>query len=293
MRADFFFEQFNQKRHWQNQNVNLIFTLALFGITKKILLANYLGIYVAKILDDPSSFDATTLLLGIYGYSAQIYFDFSGYVNLVCAFALMMGFRLPPNFNMPYTAKNLKDFWARWHISLSTFIRDFIYIPLGGNKKGFFLTQIFVLIAFTLSGLWHGNTLNFLIWGALHGVGTIILNLLARFHISLQRIPLLSKLITFNFVTFCWVFFYYPEFSQSLDFLSALLTPSQSAQILPLLAVLGIFVLYQLCAPLQGLCVLGLARTPTLLKPLVLALVLLVIFATMPNGIPNFIYAGF
>ena len=293
MRADFFFEQFNQKRHWQNQNVNLIFTLALFGITKKILLANYLGIYVAKILDDPSSFDATTLLLGIYGYSAQIYFDFSGYVNLVCAFALMMGFRLPPNFNMPYTAKNLKDFWARWHISLSTFIRDFIYIPLGGNKKGFFLTQIFVLIAFTLSGLWHGNTLNFLIWGALHGVGIIILNLLARFHISLQRIPLLSKLITFNFVTFCWVFFYYPEFSQSLDFLSALLTPPQSAQILPLLAVLGIFVLYQLCAPLQGICVLGLARTPTLLKPLVLALVLLVIFATMPNGIPNFIYAGF
>ncbi|EAJ3790897.1 MBOAT family protein, partial [Campylobacter coli] len=114
------------------KHANLIIILLIFGIVKKVLIANYLGIYAKNILDFPQSYNFIQLLSAIYAYAVQIYCDFSGYVDLVCAFALMLGFTLPPNFNMPYLAKNLKEFWARWHISLSTFIRDYIYIPLGG-----------------------------------------------------------------------------------------------------------------------------------------------------------------
>ncbi|WP_104697304.1 MULTISPECIES: MBOAT family O-acyltransferase [unclassified Helicobacter] len=295
MRADFFFGQFEKIRVWKPENVNLIFMLLIFGIIKKIIIASYLDIYVTEILKNPSSFNMIELLLGIYGYSIQIYCDFSGYVNLVCAFALMIGFKLPMNFNMPYIAKNLKDFWARWHISLSTFIRDYIYIPLGGNKKGFFKTQLFVLISFCISGIWHGNTINFLVWGGLHGMGVIVVNCMQKFSINFHKIPLLSKLITFNFVTFCWIFFYYQDFSQSLDFIYAFNNhlPITQTNIILLLAGFIIFVAYQFCINLDKLFVLHLGKIPNIIKPLYLIILLAVIFSIMPNGIPNFIYADF
>ncbi len=295
MRAEFFFEQFNRPRYWDYRHANGIFVLLLFGIIKKVLLANYAGIYASEILKDPNSFNPIELLLGIYGYSIQIYCDFSGYVNLVCAFALMMGFMLPANFNMPYSAKNLKDFWNRWHISLSTFIRDFIYIPLGGNKKGFFLAQIFVMISFILSGIWHGNTINFLIWGLLHGFGIVILNILSHYHIHFQKIPMLSKTITFHFVTFCWIFFYYENFEDSMLFLHAFHNPIEIKQQEVILLIIGCFcfLIYQFCAGLQNFCIALLYRIPNLLKPFLFAIFLTIIFSIMPNGIPNFIYANF
>lgn len=295
MRAEYFFAQFEKPRIWQPQNTGLIFILLLFGIFKKIIIANYAGIYTTEIFKDPYSFNAIELLLAIYGYSLQIYCDFSGYVNLASAFALMIGFTLPPNFNMPYTAKNLKDFWSRWHISLSTFIRDFIYIPLGGNKKGFFYTQIFVLISFGISGIWHGNTLNFLIWGLLHGCGIIIVNILQRLKISFSFLPLFSKLITFNFVTFCWIFFYYPDLSQSLDFIKAFKSnvPISPENIILLCLAFVIFFIYQFSIHLESFCITLFKKIPNTMKPLWLALLLIVIFAIMPSGIPNFIYAGF
>lgn len=295
MRAEYFFAQFEKPRIWQPQNTGLIFILLLFGIFKKIIIANYAGIYTTEIFKDPYSFNAIELLLAIYGYSLQIYCDFSGYVNLVSAFALMIGFTLPPNFNMPYTAKNLKDFWSRWHISLSTFIRDFIYIPLGGNKKGFFYTQIFVLISFGISGIWHGNTLNFLIWGLLHGCGIIIVNILQRLKISFSFLPLFSKLITFNFVTFCWIFFYYPDLSQSLDFIKAFKSnvPISPENIILLCLAFVIFFIYQFSIHLESFCITLFKKIPNTMKPLWLALLLIVIFSIMPSGIPNFIYAGF
>lgn len=295
MRAEYFFTQFEKPRIWQPQNTGLILILLLFGIFKKIIIANYAGIYTTEIFKDPYSFNTIELLLAIYGYSLQIYCDFSGYVNLVSAFALMIGFTLPPNFNMPYIAKNLKDFWSRWHISLSTFIRDFIYIPLGGNKKGFFYTQIFVLISFGISGIWHGNTLNFLIWGLLHGCGIIIVNILQRLKISFSFLPLFSKLITFNFVTFCWIFFYYPDLSQSLDFIRALKSniPISTENIILLCLTFTIFFIYQFSIHLEDFCITLFKKIPNIMKPLWLALLLIIIFSIMPSGIPNFIYAGF
>lgn len=181
IRSDFFFSQLHVTRFWRAKNSHLIIVLLCFGIVKKVLFATYASSYSSPILANPLNHNSLELALAMCGYSIEIYCDFSGYVDLVSAVALMLGFVLPPNFNMPYMARNLKDFWARWHISLSTFIRDFIYIPLGGSKCGFLRTQFAVLVALVLSGIWHGSTINFMIWGLAHGLGIVWLNTLKHF----------------------------------------------------------------------------------------------------------------
>lgn len=300
MRSDFFFSQLKSVRLWQAKSANLIIALLLFGIVKKVLIATYTQEYTEPILRNPLNHNAIELLLGIFGYSVQIYCDFSGYVNLVCAFGLMLGFTLPPNFNMPYMARNLKDFWARWHISLSTFIRDFIYIPLGGSKNGFWRAQMAVMVAFVLSGIWHGNTLNFLIWGALHGLGLVWLNSLRALGLGLGSGVLagvVARACTFCFVSFAWLFFCYKDFGDSVAFLGAFVENFskpiglREVGILAVWAVL--FMLYPLCQNLLRQCVFYLYKIPNILKPIVLAAVLLLVFCLMPDGIPNFIYAGF
>ncbi|MBZ7964780.1 MBOAT family O-acyltransferase [Campylobacter sp. 2457A] len=296
MRSSFFFEQSHRKREFKNEN--LIITLLIFGIVKKVLIANYLGNYAEHILDFPQSYNFIQLLSAIYAYAIQIYCDFSGYIDLVCAFALMLGFNLPPNFNMPYLSKNLKEFWSRWHISLSTFIRDYIYIPLGGNKKGKARTILNLLIAFILSGIWHGNTLTFLIWGLLHGIGVAFLHILALTKINLQKIPALGRFLTFQFVCFTWIFFYYNKsLDDAMEYFKACYNnfshiPSyQDIYILTSFAV--IFLIYPLFINFRAYCVKILDLTPFLLKPFIITFILLLIFTFMPDGIPNFIYSSF
>ncbi len=296
MRSDFFFEQLHQKREFKH--ANLIIVLLLFGIVKKVLIANYLGIYSKEILANPAAFNFLELLCAIYAFSVQIYCDFSGYVDLVCAFALMLGFTLPPNFNMPYLSKNLREFWTRWHISLSTFIRDYIYIPLGGSKGGQIRTYANLLIAFVLSGIWHGNTINFFIWGLLHGLGVVFLHLpFIKSHLNLSKIPYLSVFLTFHFVCFAWIFFYYPTFGGAAEYLKACVDnfflPLEYKDIYVFASFAGLFIIYPLFVNFKGHCVKILSITPLLLKPILLAFALLLIFAFMPNGIPQFIYEAF
>ena len=296
MRSEFFFEQIHQKREFKN--ANLIIVLLLFGIVKKVLIANYLGIYSKEILSNPAAFNFLELLCAIYAFSVQIYCDFSGYVDLVCAFALMLGFNLPPNFNMPYLSKNLREFWTRWHISLSTFIRDYIYIPLGGSKKGRMRTYVNLLIAFVLSGIWHGNTLNFFIWGLLHGLGVVFLHLsFVAKRVNLSKIPYLSTFITFHFITFAWIFFYYPNFAGAAEYLKACVDnffmPVEYKDIYAFAGFGALFIVYPLFVNFKAHCVKILSITPLLLKPFILAFILLLIFAFMPNGIPQFIYESF
>lgn len=295
MRSHFFFEQYHKVRTFGH--IDQIIVLVLFGVAKKALIANYLEIYSSPILKNPAEHHILELITGICAYSVQLYCDFSGYVNLVCAFALMLGFVLPPNFNMPYMAKNLKDFWSRWHISLSTFIRDFIYIPLGGNRKGFLNAQLFVLIAFTLSGLWHGNTLNFMLWGILHGLGLITLNCLRKIDFSLESVPFLGSFITFIFVTFCWIFFYYPSFDEAMEFFSACangLNADFSYQDWLILACfLVVFMIYPFMSGFMDLCIKVSSCIHWTIKPFVLAAIFTLLVGMMPQGIPNFIYAGF
>ncbi|TLD95780.1 MBOAT family O-acyltransferase [Helicobacter trogontum] len=294
MRSDFFFAQLHKERYFGK--IGLIFTLVLFGLFKKVLCASYLQTYSDSILQNPADCSTLTLLLGIYAYSIRLYCDFSGYVDLVSAFALMLGFTLPQNFNMPYAAKNIKDFWGRWHMSLSLFIRDYIYIPLGGNKKGFWLAQLFVLISFGLSGIWHGNTYNFLIWGLLHGLGTICFNCIRSLNLSIP-IPYISTFITFHFVTFAWVFFYYTNFEDALFYLESFVInsakPFSNTEVLLFFFCAICFILYPLCENMERRFSIFFHKMPIILQPFVFACCFIIIIGFAPSGIPNFIYAGF
>lgn len=295
MRSQYFFTQYHAKRTFDS--IDLIIALLLFGLVKKTIIANYLGNYATPILDAPFEYHSLELLSATFAYSWQLYCDFSGYVNLVCAFGLMLGFTLPPNFNMPYMAKNLKDFWNRWHISLSTFIRDYIYIPLGGNKKGFFYTQLFVLIAFGLSGLWHGNTWTFLLWGLLHGLGIIWLNILKLIEFDLQDFPFFGAFFTFLFVSFCWIFFYYHSLNEVSSFFIAFYQGFESPVPTYTWWLLGAFFICFISYPLMrnsiNLTQKILSFIPWFIKPFVLSLILTLLIVIMPSGIPHFIYASF
>jgi len=183
-------------------------SLFVVGLFKKVALADYLALYVDRIYDVPSLYEGPALLLATFAFSWQIYFDFSGYTDMARGIGRMMGIRLMLNFNNPYLADGLGDFWKRWHISLSTWFRDYVYIPLGGNRKGKLNTYRNMVLAMLISGLWHGAAWMFIIWGALHALGRIATRELERSDFYRQKIPRIVKQVTvFSFVTFAWIFF--------------------------------------------------------------------------------------
>jgi len=183
--------------------------LILNGLIKKIIIADYISInFVDRIFDNPLSYSGFENLLAVYGYSIQIYCDFSGYTDIAIGLALWMGFRLPLNFNSPYKATNITDFWRRWHISLSSWLKDYLYIPLGGNRKGKIRTYINLFITMLLGGLWHGANLRFVIWGGLHGIYLAIHKLyLSLFPKQNAGLQFLRVFFTFHLVTFTWMAF--------------------------------------------------------------------------------------
>jgi alginate O-acetyltransferase complex protein AlgI len=150
-------------------------------------------------------------LMSVYGYALQIYCDFSGYTDIAIGIALLLGFHIPINFNSPYKAANLTDFWRRWHISLSSWLRDYLYIPIGGNKKGKFRTYLNLLVTMLIGGLWHGAHLRFIIWGVLHGAGLVFDKLWRLISKSSKAVinhrNFVRQFITFQFVCFAWIFF--------------------------------------------------------------------------------------
>jgi len=177
------------------------------GLSKKVLIANVLGTEVDKIFDSNILELSTPIAwLGILAYTFQIYFDFSGYSDMAIGLAKMMGFTFPENFDNPYTAKSITEFWRKWHITLGNWMRDYLYIPLGGNKVGAYRVYFNLFIVFFLSGLWHGASWNFIVWGCFHGLFLIADRLfLLKFYATIGKFP--SILITFFLVMMGWVFF--------------------------------------------------------------------------------------
>jgi D-alanyl-lipoteichoic acid acyltransferase DltB (MBOAT superfamily) len=192
------------------------FYLILSGLLKKMVISDYISInFVDRIFENPALYTGFENLMAVYGYALQIYCDFSGYTDMAIGIALWLGYRLPLNFNHPYKALNITDFWRRWHISLSSWLKDYLYIPLGGNRHGKLRQYFNLFITMVLGGLWHGASLNFLIWGALHGTGLTVHKLMEP---KLKQLPFqsdfLSGLITFHFVCFCWIFFRASDISE-------------------------------------------------------------------------------
>ncbi len=189
------------------------------GLAKKMLIGDYLTIaFVGRVFGNPERFTSLEVLLGVYAYAIQIYADFSGYTDVALGSSLLFGYELPPNFDAPYTAVSLQDFWRRWHISLSSWLRDYLYIPLGGSRGGPLATYRNLMITMVLGGLWHGASWNFVIWGALHGGALAATRMWQRrFGEGKARGAgrVLSTFLTFQYVCFAWIFFRAPTFGHA------------------------------------------------------------------------------
>ncbi len=184
-----------------------LFRIAV-GLAKKVLLADPLGVAVDAAFAEPSSIGVVGAMLAVYGFAFQIYFDFSGYSDIAIGTARLFGFEIPENFDRPYLASSPRDFWRRWHISLSTWLRDYLYIPLGGNKGSESATRVNLFMTMALGGLWHGASWMFLLWGAWHGGLLIAQRALASRGSGLARLPLgLRRVLTFHLVCVGWLIF--------------------------------------------------------------------------------------
>ncbi len=194
----------------------------ILGLGKKMLIANVVAVPVDKIFAIPTSqLTAPVAWLGVVCYALQIYFDFSGYSDMALGLGRMFGFRFLENFNYPYISRSITEFWRRWHISLSSWYRDYLYIPLGGNRRGTLRTYLNLLIVFFLCGLWHGASWTFIVWGLFHGLFLVVERLgLGRFLAS--RRPVMQHAYTLGVILVSWVFFRCDTFSQALGMLAAL-----------------------------------------------------------------------
>ena len=218
--------------------------IILWGFTKKILLADPLGsLLVVPVFSDPSSYSRLSLLVAVYSYAFQIFLDFSGYTDIAIGVARLFGLDLGQNFNAPYLSQSCSEFWRRWHISLSSWFRDYVFIPLGGSRVSRLKLYRNIMVTFVLSGLWHGANWRFLIWGGLNGIYVICEDALQAmaplksFLSPLKDWVFLRVAITFHLICFAWIFFRAKDFSASLDFITRLF--SQKVGSPPELAYLG------------------------------------------------------
>jgi len=226
-RAETFFPQI---RHQQPASERLMYYglwLIIAGILKKAVVADYIVQYNNWIFDSPLTYSGFENLMGLLGFSVQIYLDFSGYTDISIGMAALMGIRLRENFRFPYQSLNVTEFWRRWHISLSTWFRDYVYITLGGNKKGKIRTGVNCIVTFLLVGIWHGSSIMFILWGMLHGMALAIHKSMQH---GLMRIPntcftkALCILVTGIFIVCSWAVFRSPDINTAITIFKQIFT---------------------------------------------------------------------
>jgi D-alanyl-lipoteichoic acid acyltransferase DltB (MBOAT superfamily) len=212
VRASSFIPQLYQRFRLKKETFSHAIYLITKGLFKKMVIADFLALnFIDRVFDAPLSYSGLENLFAVYAYSVQIYCDFSGYTDIAIGLALVLGFKIPVNFNSPYQATSLTGFWRRWHISLSLWLRDYLYIPLGGNRKGPARMYVNILITMILGGLWHGANIRFVIWGAIHGVALVAEKMFSRAFGFGRRLfgwkKILATFFTFQLVSFAWIFF--------------------------------------------------------------------------------------
>jgi D-alanyl-lipoteichoic acid acyltransferase DltB (MBOAT superfamily) len=223
--------------------------LIVGGLFKKVVIASHLAtLFVDPIFTNPAGFGSLDLVLGAYAYALVIFCDFSAYTDIAIGIASLLGYRFPQNFNQPYQAVSLQDFWHRWHMTLSSWLRDYLYIPLGGNRKGRVRTYVNLLLTMTLGGLWHGAGLQFIVWGMMHGLGLAIERFIGEFTGFTGRYKtalgtFAGWFITFNFVCVAWIFFRSQSLVDALDYFGAIgagnATPTTLTPLIGALLALG------------------------------------------------------
>lgn len=222
-----------QIKLWNARRITSGAILMVWGFFIKMVIADRVAILVDTVFDNFRTYGSTELILAAVGFSIQIYCDFGSYSLIAIGAAKIMGFHLMENFNTPYFAKDIRDFWSRWHISLSTWFRDYLYIPLGGNRKGSFRKAVNLMIVFLVSGLWHGANWTFVVWGGIHGFYQVISDVLRPYVEKLQQKlniktncfswKFLRILTTYAMVVFAWIFFRADSISEALGYLKRIL----------------------------------------------------------------------
>ena len=210
VRADYFLPQIQNRDHASREEMAAGLWLIILGLVKKAVVADYIAQYNDLIFASPTGYSGLESLMGVVGYVVQIYCDFSGYSDMAIGISAIMGFRLTRNFNFPYKSRNLTDFWRRWHISLSTWLRDYVYIPLGGNRRGTLRTYVNNFLTMLVGGLWHGAAWKFIIWGGMHGVGLIVHKALRPWLVKIPDtwpVKAASWTLTMAYVSFLFIFF--------------------------------------------------------------------------------------
>ncbi|MEE9381359.1 MAG: MBOAT family O-acyltransferase, partial [Hyphomonadaceae bacterium] len=251
VRAADFIPQMETARLWKDVNVRACLALFLIGFIKKACISDNIAPYVDVIFASPETFNAASIVAGVLLYATQIYCDFSGYSDMAIAIAGLLGYKFQANFDSPYFSPNIQDFWRRWHISLSSWLRDYLYIPLGGNRQGEARRNVNLMTTMVLGGLWHGASFNFIIWGVLHGGALTVERVWNRF-VS-PRFPAMGTLgtvlgvaVTFYWVCLAWIFFRAADLPAALGMAKTYLTwtsdgtRSLALYMWTLIAVLGI-----------------------------------------------------
>jgi alginate O-acetyltransferase complex protein AlgI len=291
-RAGSFLPQLHKKTALDIQDVTDGLSLFVVGLFKKVALADYLAVYVNKVYESPGEFQSPALILATFLFCWQIYFDFSGYTDMARGLARLFGFRLMLNFNNPYLANSLGDFWNRWHISLSSWFKDYLYIPLGGNRKGWFNTYRNIFLTMVISGLWHGAAWTFIIWGIVHALGRFITRELERTVFYREKVPkLIKQLFVFCFVGFAWIFFRSKNINDAGMIISRIFTSGFENPNCPVMALFMIFAawLYQFAyeSRLRSVLELEIVRIAIVIGMILYMLIL------APSGGQGFIYQQF
>jgi D-alanyl-lipoteichoic acid acyltransferase DltB (MBOAT superfamily) len=306
VRASEFLPQLREKKDPRKVDAGRAFFLIMSGLFKKVVLANFLATtLVDKVFNLPELHNGREILFGIYGYAVQIYCDFSGYTDIAIGLALLLGFRFPQNFNAPYSAESLRDFWGRWHMTLSRWLRDYLYIPLGGNRDGEYATYRNLMLTMVLGGLWHGAAWTFVAWGAIHGGALTFEHMRTNRRNRLGIAPppdtmwrrVLRRVVTFHIVCFGWVFFRADTFHTAWVVLTRLFVGwTQPAPLLTggvLLAIaVGIGMQYVPSNALDRAQVMFSRLSPVQMG-VAMAFGLLLIDALGPQGVAPFIYFSF
>lgn len=282
--------------------------LIVSGLFKKAVISDYISVnFVERIFDNPTLYSGVENLMGVYGYALQIYCDFSGYSDMAIGIALLLGFHFNINFDSPYKSASVTEFWRRWHISLSSWLRDYLYISLGGNRKGKVRQHVNLIITMFLGGLWHGASWNFVLWGVLHGVALAV----HKFWMSLTGRKkgeqshgirrFFGVVVTFHFVCFCWIFFRNADFATSVDMLRQIFTVFRP-QLLPQLlagywevfALMGLgYVLHFLPDSWERACTKTVIRLPLLGKAVLMIALIYLVIQMKSSDIQPFIYFQF
>jgi alginate O-acetyltransferase complex protein AlgI len=271
--------------------------LICWGLFKKTVIASELSVnLVDPVFFDPSAHSAIDIAAAVYGYAVQIYCDFSAYSDMAIGIAALLGYSFPRNFDQPYRASSMQSFWRRWHISLSSWLRDYLYVPLGGGRKGLFASCVNVFITMVLGGLWHGAAWTFLAWGALHGGVQVIERVFRAVFGDRKVMPtVLGVLITFHIVCLGWILFRAETFELAMAMLAGLGRMGSVTLLTPLLLTLIIGGLAMHWLPpraIEGVAE-RLKAAPSITLGLLIGIAILLVEAVRPEGVAPFIYFQF